>query len=111
MQENAQCPVFLPAPHLQATRSLYALDCPNGNLDCRIQYDGACDGLYRYSSQCVIASRLLYSYLDELVDDGRTGGCFWREMHCCTALPLHGAVYVWRMSSPAPPRLQAHFGA
>lgn len=74
MQVNKECQVFLPPPMLRTSCCLFVLDCPNGNPHCRIEYEGTADGLYCYNSQTIVGMRLLYTYLDELVDNGMSGG-------------------------------------
>lgn len=93
LQVNDACPVYLPHPELRTTCKLFALDCPNSGPECRIDYDGAAAGLYRYSNQCIVATRLLYKYLDRQVDTGMSGRA------CCIQLQSCGIwVRVWGLA-------------
>lgn len=70
VSEGRNAIVYLKPFKFSCERPLYALDCPNRRVGCRIPYIGVHDGLWRVSSTMVIDLDLIKSSVEESVFEG-----------------------------------------
>lgn len=91
-----KCSVYLEWPNCLQTMPLYCLECPNGEKECRVHYDGTNDGLFLLSSQTAIALKLLYDSMDAFKGSGHSPHAF-----CIARAEEYNGVY--SCCDPAPP--------